>query len=118
MGRVNYSQRQVMLGANTSNLTGTPWLVQDAATLTISIQSSTGSASRYTVVGTNDDGLQSALGTPSQTAPAGGWSVVTTITSAGVYTIDPGVRWLNVFRDTISVSASSNVTVTLAMKVN
>ena len=107
----------VALGAANSNLTGAAWLVADFWQLTVSIQSSTGSASRYTVIGTNADGLRSALGTPSQTVPSAGWSIVTAITAQGLYGFDVlGYRWVSVFRDSISVSASSNVTMTFAAR--
>lgn len=118
MGHVNYTQFQTNLGAANSNLTGQPWFVGDAATLTVSIQSSTGSASRYTILGSNADGFQTALGTPSQTVPAGGWSFITAITSQGLYTIDPGFRWINSVRTVIDTSATSNVTITFTQKVN
>lgn len=117
MGNVIYSGRQISLGAANSNLTGNPWFVGDAATISISIVSSTGSASRYTILGTNDDGFQSALGTPSQTVPAGGWSIVTVLTSQGVYTVDSGLRWINSCRTVIDTSAASNVTIIFVQKV-
>lgn len=102
------------LGANTSNLTGAAWFTGDFRQMTISIQSASNSASRYTVIGTNDDGLRAALNTPSQNVPANGWSIVTVITSQGLYAFDPypGFRWMNVFRDASSLGAS-NVTVRL-----
>ena len=112
MPRQFISGRQVNLGAANSSLTGTPWFVGDYASLTVSVQSSTGSASRYTILGTNDDGLTAALGPPSQTVPAGGWSIVTAITSAGLYTLDTGFRWINSVRTVIDTSAASNITVT------
>lgn len=107
------SQPFVMLGAATSDLTGSPMLIADYRQLSVSIQSSTASASRFTFVGTNDNGLSSALGTPSQTVPSGGWSIITTITNEGMYVLDTGFRWINAFRPGIAVSASSNVTITL-----
>lgn len=105
-------RRHVALGADSSSETGAVWYAGEFDKLTVSIQSSTGSASRYTVVGTNQDGLQAALTTPSRLVPANNWSIVTVITAQGIYTIDPGIRWLNVIRDGISVSAASNATVT------
>lgn len=110
------SFRHVALGAADSSLTGAAWFTGDFRQLTVSIRSSTASASRYTFIGTNDDGFAAVLGTPLQTVPSGGWSILTTVTAQGLYTFDPtaGFRWINVFRDTISVSASSNVTVTFA----
>lgn len=105
-------RRHLFAGAANSNLTGDVWYAGDFARLTISVQTSTASASRFTVVGTNLDGFQAALPNPSQTIPANNWSVVTVITVQGVYTIDPGVRWLNVFRPDFGVSATSNTTIT------
>jgi hypothetical protein len=118
MGNVIYTGYQVNLGGANSNLTGNPYFVGDAATISISIQSSTGSASRYTILGSNGDGFQSALGTPSQTAPAGGWSILTALTAQGAYTLDAGVRWITSVRTVIDTSAASNVTITFAQKVN
>ncbi len=109
--------RHPILGADTSNLTGRPWFVGDFHYLTVSIQSSTASSSRYTIVATNDDGLQSALGIPSQTVPANGWSIVSAIVNQGIYGFDVlGFRWVNMFRDGFSVSATSNVTIALAAR--
>ena len=102
----HYSRSVVLLGASTSTTTSNPELIADYKQLALSIISSTGSSSRYTVWGTAMDGLQSAL-------QAQDWSVATTIVSQGVFTIDPGLRWLKIERDAISVSASSNVTMAL-----
>lgn len=119
MGRVNYTQRHVSLGNGNSNLTGAVWFVGDAGTLSVSVQSSHSSAgSRWTLVGSNDDGFTAALGTPSYASAQNGWSVVTTLTQAGLYTIDCGFRWITSFRSNIEVSASSNVTITFVQKVN
>ena len=110
--------RHVALGAANSSLTGAPWFIGDFHYLTVSIQSSTASASRYTVIGTNADGFQDALTTPSQTIPSNGWSIVSTIVNQGLYAFDVmGFRWVNIFRDGISVSASSNATVVFAARV-
>lgn len=110
------SYRHVALGSQNSNLTGAPYLVADLRQLTVSIQTSTASASRFTIIGTNDDGLQSALGTPSQTVPAAGWSIVTVLTQQGISVFDPapGFRWINAFRDGFAVSAVSNASITFA----
>lgn len=106
-------QPHVMLGAANSNLTGDPMLAADLRQLAISIQSSNASASRITFIGTNADGLSAALGTPSQTVPSGGWSLITTITNEGMYVVDTGFRWINCFRPNFSASAASNITVIL-----
>jgi len=102
----HYSRPTTLLGASTSTTTSTPQCVADFRMLSLSIISSTGSSSRYTVWGTAVDGLQSPI-------QAQDWSVATTIVSQGVFTIDAGLRWMKIERDNISVSASSNVTMTL-----
>lgn len=92
------SLRHVVFDPSASASTGAPWLAADARQITLSIQTAKPAASRFTVVGTNDDGLQTALGTPLHTVDAGGWSIVTVLTGPGLYNIAPGLRWLNVFR--------------------
>lgn len=100
------SYRHIALGVDTSNLTGLPWFVGDYRQVSVSIESNANAtgASRYTFIASNDDGFQAVLGTPSQTVPAGNWSILTTVTSQGIYTFDPtaGFRWLNVFRPSAS----------------
>lgn len=108
-----YTKRHVCFGADApSTLTGTAFYAGDFRVLTVSVDSKVTNGSRCTIIGTNDDGLCKALGTPSQTIGAGGWSIVTTITSRGVFTLDPGIRWLNAFRDPGWGSVVSNCTVT------
>lgn len=106
-----------MLGADTSNLTSDASVsirVSDAFAISLSIQSSTGSASRYTIVASNQDEQTSGYSNPQlQTTPWGTWSIITTITAQGIYSITPGFRWIAAFRDAVSVSASSNVTMIL-----
>lgn len=92
------SFRHVVFDQTTSGSTGAPWLAADQRQITLSIQTAVAAASRFTVIGTNDDGRQSALGTPLHTVDSGGWSILTVITSPGVYNIAPGFRWVNVFR--------------------
>ena len=92
------SYRHVVFDPSTSVSTGAPWLAADAAQITLSIQTAKPAASRFTVIGTNDDGLREALGTPLHTVDAGGWSIVTVLTGPGLYNIAAGLRWLNVFR--------------------
>ena len=98
------TKMHVALGVNTSDLTGTPCFVGDFSQLAISIETQTTTASRFTFIASNDDGLQSALDTPSQTVPSGGWSILTTVTQGGMYVFDPhdGFRWLGVFRPSAS----------------
>ena len=92
-----------------SSITGTPWYVGDFAQVSVSIVSQTAAASRFTFVCTNDDGFQAALGTPSMSVPAGGWSILTVITAPGMYTFDPtaGFRWIQCF-------SASSATITYA----
>ena len=107
------TKQHICFGAATpSTLTGAVWLAADYQQITVSVASSVTNGSRCTIVGTNDDGLSTALGTPSQTVNANGWSVVTTLTQSGLYEIVPGMRWLNAFRDPGWASATSNCTVT------
>ena len=90
--------RHVVFDPNTSASTGSQWLAADARQITLSIQTAVPAASRFTVIGTNDDGLRTALGTPLHTVDSGGWSIVTVVTAPGLYNIAAGLRWLNVFR--------------------
>ena len=122
MARHLYTRQQVNLGAADSGTTGSPWFVGDFVTLTVSIQTSSTSASRFTVMGSNLDGFQSTLsvngGFGSYVQTGFGWSHITVITSQGLYTIDPGFRWINALRsDFNSGSASSNVTIIFEGKV-
>lgn len=97
--------RHVCLDVTNSNLTGAPVFIGDLRQLSLSIQSQTGTASRFTVVGTNADGFREALPTASQTVPLNGWSVITALTAEGMYAFDPGAlgyRWANIFRPSAS----------------
>ena len=94
-------------GTSFSATTSTPICVADFKQLSLSIESSTGSASRYTVWGTAVSGWNT-------TFRATDFSVATAIVTQGVYTIDPGLAWMYFQRDSISVSASSNATFTLS----
>lgn len=60
----------------------------------ISVETVTAAASRFTVQGTLADGLNEAI-------PAGAWSDVTTITQQGVYTVDPGLRFVRALRSAL-----------------
>lgn len=102
----HYSRSILMLDASTSTTTSASHLVADYRQLSLSIETSTTSSSRFTVWGAAADGLQSAL-------RAGDFSVVTAIVGAGAFTIDPGLRWLKVERDAFNVSALSNATIIL-----
>ena len=111
-----YGRNKVMLGNDSvlsSRITSNAQLVDGYRQLSISIQTSGTSARNVRVYGTNADGLTSAL-------VDGNFSLVTSIPNAGIYTIDPGMRWIRTDRNPFSVasqSAASNTTVTLQMNV-
>jgi hypothetical protein len=64
-------------------------LVVDFASMSLSYLTAVASASTLTVWQSNDDGL-----TSTDTLTENSWSVVTSIRGPGIYTIDPGARWL------------------------
>lgn len=111
-----YGRNKVLLGnssALSSVITSNAQLVDSFRQLSISIQTSGTSARNVRIYGSNADGLSSAL-------TDGNFSLVTTIPNAGIYTVDPGMRWIKADRNPFSVasqSAASNTTVTLQMNV-
>lgn len=70
-----------------STYTSNPILIVDYASMSLSYVTNVASASTLTVWQSNDHGLTTALTEPS-------WSVITSIRGPGIYTIDPGARWL------------------------
>ena len=117
-----YGNRQVLLGAasgSASTNTSAPWFVGDFRLVSLSFASSgTLGASRFTLQGSNADGLQAAdLGAATSNT---NWSLVTGVNMVGVtpgmITLDPpGYRWLrghvtpfSTFSDV--ASATSNTT--------
>jgi len=111
-----YGRNKVMLGNSSdlsSTITSNAQLVDSFRQLSVSIQTSGTSARNVRIYGTNADGLETALVDDN-------FSLVTTIPQAGIYTIDPGMRWIKADRNPFSVasqSAASNTTVTLQMNV-
>lgn len=100
MGR-GYDRHNVLLNsAISSTYTSTPQLVVDAATMALSWTTVTGDASRCTIQASLDQGLTGAITN---------YSVLTALTAQGLYTIDPGPRWIRVQRG----SEESTATVTL-----
>src|SRR6185436_11889071 len=91
-----------LLGVDSSNISShgsVNAFVGDAFAISISITSSSQSASRWTVMGSNADGMQAPLVYPTVASVGSGeWSIITTILSQGIYAITPGFRWLDVFR--------------------
>lgn len=101
-----YSERRkVLFDANsTSSFTSAWHLVAEYAQLTMSYSSSVTGTANLIVHGSNDDGLRSSINS---------FSVLTTVTAAGLFTIDPGVRWLRAVR---SSSSGSRAVVQLQMR--
>lgn len=79
--------------AQSSMFTTEAQLVSDFDNLTVSWLTDTADASRFTVQGTNRAGLSGTSVTEAD------WSDVTGITGDGIFTIDPGVRWLRAVRN-------------------
>ena len=71
--------------AQSSTYTSNWQNVSDYYNMSLSWHTDAGDASRLTVTASNDDGYTSAIANTS---------VLTTITVAGMYTLDPGMRWL------------------------
>jgi hypothetical protein len=100
-----YSKDQVLLGtASDSSGTSPSIFVGDCRLLSVSRVTSTGSASNLTISLSNDNGFTEAITN---------WSVVTVLPNAGIFTVDPGARWLRAERRNIGISSSSNETVVL-----
>jgi len=90
--------------ASSSTGTSNPLFIGDCRLVTLSVQTSTGSASNITVSLSDNDGFQSRDSTLF-------WSMVTLLQNRGIFTIDPGARWMQVERANIAMSAASNTTV-------
>ena len=102
---MGYAKYQNMLGADSSSSGTSPWFfVGDCRLITVSRVTSTASASNLTISLSNDDGLQSSIAN---------FSLATVLPNAGIFTIDPGARWIRAERAAIGISASSNETVQL-----
>jgi hypothetical protein len=97
---------KVILTSSSSG-TGLAYFTGDARLLSLSIQSSTASASRFTISGSNEDGFQAAI-------PEASWSVLTTLLNRGNYTVDPGIRWIRAEQPNFSLSATSANTLILS----
>ena len=116
-----YTARKVLLDSTSTNTSGA-YFVGDFRLVTLSFESRASlGASRFTVDGSNADGLQASdLG--GATSPAG-WSLVTGVNMVGVtpglVTFDPpGYRWLRAHVTPFSTfsdlaSANSHTTLTL-----
>lgn len=94
-----------MLGSADSALKSPSVFVGDVNRISLSVQTSTGSSSAITVSLSNDDHRYQA---GNQF-----FSAATVILQQGMYTVDPGSRWIQVQRPPNGVSAASNVTALL-----
>lgn len=100
-----WNRDQTLLGASNSSQTSPDIFVGDCRFITVSVETSTGSASNITISLSNAGGLGStAVGSTT-------YSVVTVLPNAGIFTIDSGARWIKAERANIAVSATSNTTV-------
>ena len=97
------SKQQVLLDSSSSG-TSPSIFVGDCRLLSVSVVTSTGSASNITILLSNDNGF---------TGEIANWSMVTVLPNQGIYSIDPGARWLRADRAAIAISASSSATVLL-----
>ncbi len=70
---------------DSSNFTSAAQFVGDYAYMSVSWATDVATASRLTLEASNEDGFGSSINT---------WSTVTGITSAGIFTVDPGTRWM------------------------
>jgi len=93
----SYEKRQVLLSGPNSLMTSSAYFVGDFRDQSVQIDTMSGSA--ITIQGFNDDGFRSSIAT---------WSTLTAIAAAGMFTIDPGVRWIRVQR----ASADTDNTIT------
>jgi hypothetical protein len=101
---MGYANHNVMLGSGSSG-TSPDVFVGDCRLLSVSIQTSTGSASNVSIALSNDDGFAATVGFRS---------IVTVLPNQGIYAIDPGARWIRAERAAIGISSTSNVTVILS----
>jgi hypothetical protein len=108
---MTYCKPKVLLGlaAHTSGSSGSSpsIFVGDCRLLSLSVQTgSNTSASAVTVSLSNNHGLDSADSLLV-------WSTVTVLPNRGIFTVDPGARWLRAERANFAISGASNCTVIL-----
>lgn len=102
-----HAKVQVLLGNDSSSSGTSPSIfVGDCRLLSISIQTSTASASNITIALSNDGGFSTSTLF---------FSTVTVLPNQGIFTIDPGARWIRAERANIAMtSVASNATVMLS----
>lgn len=101
-----HAKHQNLLTVESSSSGTSPSIfVGDCRLLSVSIQTSHASASNVTISLSDDGGFSAAIVH---------WSVVTVLPNQGIFTIDPGARWLRAERAAIAMtSVASNATVQL-----
>ena len=75
--------------ANSSTYTSGAYCVADLRQMAVSVATSTTSASILTLQASHQDGFTATITT---------WSDLTALSVAGVYTVDPGMRWMRAQR--------------------
>lgn len=89
-----HNKMNVLLGVDPNSTNTSPaCFIGDARVLSLSIQTQVAGASNITISLSNDDGFATAV-----TA----WSVVTIMASPGVFSLDPGARWIQAERKSAS----------------
>ena len=99
------NKHKLLLGAATSGATSNSYFIGDFDIIALSYLTQNASASTLTIQASAAEGFMAAI-------PANSWSNLTTITTPGPQTIDPGLRWLRCIRSesssTVEMSAQIN----------
>ncbi len=101
----HFMSRNVVLfdgsSVQSATFTSASVLVADFDNVSLSWLTDTTAASRYSVEASNAEGFDAAI-------PDATWSNITTVLADGIYTVDPGVRWIRTLRsslESLSISA-------------
>lgn len=108
MSQYGYTRTSVVFDSSSSNsatYASPPYLVSDAAQISVSWVTVGTGASRLTVLGSNSDGLS-----PGSTLTTGSgspdWSLVSVVVAQGIFTISPGLRWVKFQRSALDSQAT------------
>jgi len=95
---MGYERNWVALSSTaTSTYTSVTYLLADAATIAVSVVTTAAVSSIVSIDGTNDDGWTKAVTN---------WSNLTALTGPGMYTLDPGVRWIRIRKASLDSATS------------
>jgi len=86
-------------GVAESGVTSATWFTGDAEVVTWSLMTSSGTASRWTLSGSMDDGFRTAINASS-------WFTLAVASAQGFYSVDTIPRWAR-FQRTPSASSST-----------